>query len=79
MSLTLDQAGEPLQQPSAIYAAPDEEAQFLYLADPVNGRVLRCNKEGHLIQQFVIRDNNALEQVQDIFVDEVGGRLTRMA
>lgn len=75
VSLTLDQAGEPLRQPSAIYAAPDEEAQFLYLADPVNGRVLCCDKDGHLIQQFVIRDNDALEQVQDIFVDEVGGRI----
>lgn len=75
VSLTLDQTDKPVQQPSAIYAAPDEEAQFLYLADPAAGRVLRCDKEGHLIQQFVIEGSDALEQVQDIFVDEVGSKL----
>jgi hypothetical protein len=73
--LTLSRTDKPLQQASAIYAAPDEEAQSLYLADPVHGRVLRCDKEGHVIQQFIVEGSDALEQVRDIFVDEVGGRL----
>jgi len=73
--LTLDTAGQPLRRPSAIYAAPDAEARFLYVADPANGRVLRCDKEGRLIQQFVLEGSDALNQVRDIFVDEVGGRL----
>lgn len=73
--LTLSLADQPLQQPSAIYAAPDEEAQFLYLADPSHSRVLCCDKEGHLIQQFIIEGSDALGQVRDIFVDEVGGRI----
>lgn len=75
VSLTFSQMDKPLRQASAIYAAPDEEAQFLYLADPANGRVLRCNKEGQLIQQFIIEGSDVLEKVQDIFVDEVGGRI----
>ncbi len=73
--LTLNLAGQPLQQPSAIYTAPDAEVQFLYVADPSASRVLRCDKDGRLIQQFVLQDNDALSHVRDIFVDEVGSRL----
>jgi hypothetical protein len=73
--LTLSPTDKPLQRASAIFAAPDEEAQYLYLADPVHGRVLRCDKEGHVIQQFIAADSDTLEEVRDIFVDEVGGRL----
>lgn len=73
--LTLGRMDKPLQQASAIYAAPDEDAQFLYLADPSAGRLLRYDKEGHLIQQFIIEGSDALEQVRDIFVDEVGSRI----
>ena len=73
--LTLDPADRPLEQPSALYTAPDAEVRFLYVADPPNGRVLRCDKEGQLIQQFILQDADALSQVQDFFVDEVGSRL----
>ena len=73
--LTLNLAGQSLQQPSAIYTAPDAEVQFLYVADPSASRVLRCDKDGRLIQQFVLQDNDALSHVRDIFVDEVGSRL----
>jgi len=65
----------PLHQPSAVYAAPDEEALFLYIADPSNHRVIRCDKEGHLTQQFVLEGNDALGQVRDIFVDELHDQL----
>jgi hypothetical protein len=75
MPLTLDLGGQPLQQPAAIYTAPDAEVRFLYVADPSNRRVLRCDKEGQLIQQFVLKEDDALSQVQDIYVDEVGSRL----
>jgi len=73
--LTLNLADQPLQQPSAIYAAPDAEARFLYVADPFTGRVLRCDKGGQMIQQFILQDDDAFGQVQDIFVDEVGSQL----
>jgi len=73
--LTLNLAGQSLQQPSAIYTAPYAEVQFLYVADPSASRVLRCDKDGRLIQQFVLQDNDALSHVRDIFVDEVGSRL----
>ncbi len=77
--LTLDLTDRPLRQPSAIYTAPDAEVRFLYVADPPNGRVLRCDKEGRLIQQFVLEGNDALQQVRDIFVDEVGSWLYFLA
>ncbi|UCC62762.1 MAG: hypothetical protein JSV36_18745 [Anaerolineae bacterium] len=73
--LTLNLADQPLQQPSAIYAAPDAEARFLYVADPFTGRVLRCDKGGQMIQQFILQDDDAFSRVQDIFVDEVGSQL----
>ncbi len=73
--ITLDVPDRPLQQPSAIYAAPDEEAMFLYIADPPNQRVLRCDKEGRLIHQFVLEGSDALSQVRDIYADELHDRL----
>jgi len=73
--LEISRLDKPLQYPSAIYAAPDEETQFLYLAEHSFGRVLRCDKQGLLIHQFVIRGSDALNKVRDIFVDEVGGRI----
>jgi hypothetical protein len=73
--MTLSLPDRPLHQPSAIYAAPDEEALFLYIADPSNHRVIRCDKEGHLVQQFLLEGNDALGQVRDIFVDELHDRL----
>jgi hypothetical protein len=77
--LTLNLTDQPLRQPSAVYTAPDAEVRFLYVADPPNGRVLRCDKEGRLIQQFILEGNDALTQVRDIFVDEVGSRLYFLA
>lgn len=73
--MTLNLPDRPLRQPSAIYAAPDEEALFLYIADPSNHRVIRCDKEGHLIQQFVLKGSDALGQVRDIVVDELHDQL----
>jgi len=75
MPMAFSLPDRPLQRPVAIYAAPDEEAQFLYIADPSNQRVIRCDKEGHLVQQFVLEGNDALGQVRDIFVDELHDRL----
>ena len=73
--MTLNLPDRPLHQPVAVYAAPDEEALFLYVADPSNHRVIRCDKEGHLVQQFLLEGDDALGQVRDIFVDELHDRL----
>ncbi len=77
--LTLSLPDRPLRQPMAIYTAPDAETRFLYVADPANGRVLRCDKEGRLVQQFILEGDDALSQARDIFVDEVGSQLYFLA
>jgi hypothetical protein len=73
--LTLSRLDKPLNGPTALFGAPDDQARFLYAADPSNSRLLRFDKEGRLIQQFVIEGSNVLGGVRDIFVSEVGGKL----
>jgi hypothetical protein len=72
---TLSLPDRPLDRPVALYTAPDDEAQYLYVADPSNQRVIRCDKEGRLVQQFVLEGDDALAHVRDIFVDELHDRL----
>jgi len=75
LPLTLEHLDRPLERPAAVFGTPDDQAQFLYLADPIHSRVLRCAKEGLLVQQFVLEANEALSDVRDIFVDEVSDRV----
>jgi hypothetical protein len=67
----------PLNNPVSIFTAPDEEVQYLYVADAGNRRVVQFNKDGAFVRQFKPAKGGAVSfgQLQDIFVDEIGGRL----
>ncbi len=67
----------PLSRPSAIFAAPDDVARYIYIADAGNRRVVQLNKDGHFVRQFKPRDENAVDfdTLQSIFVDELTGKL----
>jgi hypothetical protein len=45
---------EPLGVPTAIYAAPDEEARHIYIADAGHKRVVQIDKEGKFVRQFKV-------------------------
>jgi hypothetical protein len=67
----------PLNRPTAIFAAPDDAARYIYVADPGNRRVVQLNKDGHFVRQFKPRDENTVDfdTLQSIFVDELTGKL----
>jgi hypothetical protein len=68
---------KPLNRASAIYAAPDDIAQYIYVADAGNARVVQLNKDGRFIRQFKPRDEDKvdLNTLRSIFVDELTGKL----
>ena len=68
---------KPMNRATAIYAAPDEEAQFIYVADAGNKRVVQLNKDGRFVRQFKPRDEESVDfnTLRSIFVDELGGKL----
>jgi hypothetical protein len=67
----------PLNNPVSIFTAPNEELQYVYVADAGNQRILQLNKDGSFVRQFKPRPDEAVSfaNLQDIYVDEIGGRL----
>jgi hypothetical protein len=68
---------KPFNSPVAVFTAPDEEVQYVYVADASNQRVVQLEKDGRFVRQFKPREGEAVSfaNLQDIFVDEIGGRL----
>jgi hypothetical protein len=67
----------PLSNPVAIYTAPDEEVQYLYVADAGNHRIVQLEKDGTFVRQYKPRPGEAVSfaNLQDIYIDEISGRL----
>jgi hypothetical protein len=74
---TLSGLDVPLNNPVAIFTAPEEEVQYLYVADAGNHRIVQLEKDGKFVQQFKPRPGEAISfsGLQDIYVDEISGRL----
>jgi hypothetical protein len=73
ISFELKGLGEPLKNSTSIFT--DEQTNFLYVADPGTKRILQLRKDGELFRQFKLTNGDALEEVNGLFVDEVGGKL----
>ncbi|MBN1220137.1 MAG: hypothetical protein JXM69_14510 [Anaerolineae bacterium] len=67
----------PFKNPISVFTAPDEEVQYLYVADAGNRRIVQLEKDGRFVRQFKPREGEAVSfaDLQDIYVDELGGRL----
>jgi hypothetical protein len=67
----------PLTNPVALYTAPDEVVQYLYVADAGRQRIVQLEKDGRFVRQFKPGAGEAVTfaRLQDIFVDEISGRL----
>ena len=59
---------EPLQNPTALFTS--EEAEFLYVADAGNDRIVQFTKEGRFLQQFQAGQGEALDQLKGLFASE---------
>jgi len=70
---------KPLSAPTTLFTLPEEDLEkprhYLYVADPVNGRIVQLNKAGALVRQLVLAGKGGFGDIQDIFVDEGKGRL----
>ncbi len=67
----------PFNNPVALFTAPDEEVQYIYVADAGNQRVVQLEKDGQFVRQFKPSAGELVtfSHLQDIFVDEISGRL----
>ena len=67
----------PFNNPVSIFTAPDEEVQHVYVADAGNQRIVQLNKDGSFVRQFKAQRDQVVSfaNLQDIFVDEIGGRM----
>jgi DNA-binding beta-propeller fold protein YncE len=73
----VDGIDKPLGRSTAIYTAPDDVAQFIYVADAGNKRVVQLNKDGRFVRQFKPRDEESVDfnTLRSVFVDELSGKL----
>ncbi|GAB4530032.1 MAG: hypothetical protein Kow0063_07670 [Anaerolineae bacterium] len=73
----VSQIDRPMNRATAIYTAPDDVAQYVYVADAGNKRVVQLNKDGRFVRQFKPRDEESVDfnTLRSIFVDELSGKL----
>lgn len=64
---------EPLRNPTALFTS--EEAEFLYIADAGNKRIVQLTKEGRFLRQFKAGEGEALDQLKGLFASETYHRL----
>ncbi len=69
----------PPRNPTALFARPPEETQWIYLGDRGNSRIVQASKDGGFRQQFRVadteidQDGDPLAELSSLFVDEIGG------
>ena len=78
---TLTRLPLPLSGADAMYMDVDEVAQYIYVADSTEQRVVQIDREGVFVRQFKpAREQEAsFRQLTDIFVDEVAGKVFYIA
>jgi hypothetical protein len=59
---------EPLQNPTALFTS--KEAEFLYVADAGNKRIVQLTKEGSFLRQFKAGEGDAFDQLKGLFALE---------
>ena len=59
---------EPLQNPTALFTS--EEAEFLYVADAGNDRIVQLTKEGSFLRQFRAGQGEAFDELKGLFALE---------
>jgi hypothetical protein len=59
---------EPLQNPTALFTS--EEAEFLYVADAGNNRIVQLTKEGSFLRQLKAGEGEAFDQLKGLFALE---------
>lgn len=67
----------PLNNPTAIYTAPDESVQYLYITDAGNRRISQFTKDGQLVRHFQppVGSQARFDDLRSIFVDEIGEKM----
>ncbi|MBN1581189.1 MAG: hypothetical protein JXA89_10840 [Anaerolineae bacterium] len=71
----------PLANADALYMDVEDVAQYLYIADSVEGRVVQLDREGAFVRQFkpARGQESVFASLAGIFVDERDGKLYYLA
>ena len=78
VNFELKDLDQPFSSPSALFTGPDDGARpihHLYIADTGNGRIVKLTKDGKLVRQFRPQEGKVFNELRDLVVDEVGGRV----
>jgi hypothetical protein len=81
VSFSLGQMPQPLTSAAALYLETEDVAQYVYIADASQKRILQLEREGMFARQLKpARDQeDTFEKLSGIFVDETGGKLYYVA
>jgi hypothetical protein len=68
----------PPRNPAALFTRPPDDAQWIYIADRGNERIVQCDKEGRFERQFRLSHAQTeavdlLSHSASLFVDEISG------
>jgi hypothetical protein len=78
---TLTRMPIPISSTDALYMDIEEIAQYIYIADSSERRVVQLDREGVFVRQFkpAREQEENFQQLADIFVDEMAGKLYYVA
>lgn len=68
---------KPFNNPVALYTAPDELIQYLYVVDAGNQRIVKLTKDGQFVAQFKPRSSDAaaFDDLRAVYVDEISEKM----
>jgi hypothetical protein len=71
------QMPQPLYSASGMYLDVEETAQYIYIADQTESRIVQFDREGAFVRQLRPSSNieASFEDLADVFVDETAGKI----
>jgi hypothetical protein len=73
----LTRVPRPLASANALHADVEETAQYIYIADASERRIVQVDREGTFVRQLQppLGQEESFRQLSGLFVDETGGKL----
>jgi hypothetical protein len=80
-SFAVTRIPKPMAKADALYLDTEDVAQYMYVADRTEKRIVQLDREGVFVRQLkpALGQEEAFRQLATIFVDETGGKLYYVA
>jgi hypothetical protein len=80
-SFAMTRIPKPMANADALYLDVEDVAQYMYVADRTEKRIVQVDREGVFVRQLkpALGQEEAFQQLATIFVDETGGKLYYVA